>query len=220
MLFRSRELIERSWPVLASHEVNAIRRDLGENPATSIWLWGQGRMPSLPRFRDQYGVNGAVIAAVDLVRGIGRLIGWDLIDVEGATGYLDTNYAGKGQATVDAIDRYDLVAVHVEAADEAGHDGNVDEKVKAIERIDAHVVGPVLARLQSLDEPWRVLIAPDHPTPVARQIHTTDPPPFAMAGQGIVGVLKKPFTEDNARESDLHIDRGHELMEFFLHGNR
>ena len=211
-----RELIERSWEVLADHEVNQVRSDLGENPATSIWLWGQGHMPTLPSFRDRFGCQGAVIAAVDLVRGMGRLIGWDLIDVSGATGYLDTNYVGKGQATVDALDRYDFVVVHVEAADEAGHDGNVEEKIKALERIDEHVVGPVLEKLRSFGDDWRVLIAPDHPTPVRSQIHTIEPPPFAMAGKNVNNVLRKPFAEINAMESDLHIERGHELMEFFL----
>jgi 2,3-bisphosphoglycerate-independent phosphoglycerate mutase len=161
-------------------------------------------------------MSGAVVAAVDLIRGIGTLIGWEIIDVEGATGYLDTNYAGKGKATVEAIGRHDFVAVHVEAPDEAGHDGNADEKVKAIERIDEHVVGPVLEELRGLNDYWKVLVAPDHPTPVQTKVHTADPPPFCMAGKGVVSVMRRPFTEANADESDLHIERGHELMEYFL----
>ena len=211
-----RDLMERSQPILGEHEVNQVRRDLGENPATSIWLWGHGHMPTLPRFGEQFGLSGAVVAAVDLVRGVGRLIGWQLSDVEGATGYLDTNYAGKGEAAVEALDRYDLVTVHVEAPDEAGHDGNAQEKIKALERIDAHVVGPVLEKLRSFGEEWRVLIAPDHPTPVSSKVHTSDPPPFCMAGKGIKTVTGQPFTEADAADSGMHVERGHELMEFFL----
>ncbi len=211
-----KDLIARSQQLLTDHEVNQVRADLGENPANSIWLWGHGRMPQLPSFRRRFNLSGAVVAAVDLIRGIGTLIGWEIVDVEGATGYLDTNYAGKGAATVAAIDRHDFVAVHVEAPDEAGHDGNAVEKVKALERIDQHVVGPVLEKLRSLGQDWKILIAPDHPTPVRSKVHTAQPPPFCMAGQGVVSIMRQPFTEANADHSDLHIERGHELMEYFL----
>jgi 2,3-bisphosphoglycerate-independent phosphoglycerate mutase len=213
---RIRQLMARAEQILADHDVNHVRRDLGENPATAIWLWGHGRLPQLPRFRERFGLRGAVVAAVDLVRGIGTLLGWQVIDVEGATGYLDTNYAGKGAAAVRALDDYDLVVVHVEAADEAAHDGNLQEKITAIERIDQHVVGPVLHKLQGFGQDWKILIAPDHPTPVRSMVHTTDPPPFCMAGKGVVGVFARPFSEANAAASDLHIERGHELMEYFL----
>jgi len=214
-----RVLMARSQPILASHPVNEVRRELGENPATSIWLWGQGPMPRLDRFRQRYGLSGAAIGAVDLFRGIATCIGWSLIDVPGATGFIDTNYCGKGEAAVQALNEYDFVAVHIEAPDEAGHMGNCAEKIKAIEQIDQHIVGPVLAKLRTFDE-WRILVAPDHPTPLDRKTHTADPPPFCMAGTGVVGVYRETFNEANAARSDLQVDRGYALMEYFLRFGR
>jgi 2,3-bisphosphoglycerate-independent phosphoglycerate mutase len=208
-------IMERARAILANHDVNLVRRDLGENPATDIWLWGQGRPKPLEPFIKRFGISGALIAAVDLPRGIARSLGMDLIDVPGATGYVDTNYAGKGAAAVDALGRYDLVIVHVEAPDEAGHQGDLDAKVRAIEQIDEHVVGPLLEALRRFDK-WRILIAPDHPTPIRVRTHTSTPPPFCMAGYAVPGVLKRPFSESAAAASDLHVDPGHELMEYFL----
>jgi 2,3-bisphosphoglycerate-independent phosphoglycerate mutase len=193
-----------------------VRLDLGQSPATHIWPWGAGRKPDLAPFAERFGLSGAVIGAVDLIRGIGKLIGWDLIDVEGATGYIDTNYAGKGQAAIEALDRYDLVVVHIEAPDEAGHAGDVAAKVAAIESIDKHIVGPVLKKLKSFDH-WRILVAPDHLTPCAVRTHDEDPVPFAMAGSEVTHVFERPYNEKSAREADLHIEDGHELMEYFLH---
>jgi len=213
MLVRS--LMERSQEVLESHEINQIRRDLKENPATSIWLWGQGGKPELPSFYDRFGIHGSAITAVDLIRGLSLSIGWSLIEVEGATGYIDTNYQGKGQAAVKALDEVDIITIHVEAPDEAGHDGDAKEKIKALEQIDEHVVGPVLEKLCSFDN-WRVLCLPDHPTPICKKTHTADAVPFCMAGTGVVPDRWGIFTEEQGRESDLHIDPGHELMEFFL----
>jgi len=210
-----RDLMQRSQPVLADHEVNQIRRDLGENPATSIWLWGQGTMPRLPSFYKRFGIHGAAITAVDLIRGIASCVGWKLIEVEGATGYLDTNYSGKGAAAVAALDEVDFVAVHVEAPDEAGHNGDAAAKVQALEQIDEHVVGPLLEKLTSYDA-WRVLCLPDHPTPVGVRTHTSQPVPFCMAGTGVAADRATRFTEAAGAESDLHIDPGHELMEYFL----
>ena len=212
-----RSMMERSVAVLGGHEVNTVRRDLAENPATHIWLWGEGKMPELPAFAQRFGIRGAAITAVDLVRGLSRLIGWDVIEVEGATGYVDTNFAGKGQAAVDALDHCDLVCVHVEATDEAGHNAAVADKVKALEQIDAHIVGPVLRKLQSFGDDWRILVMPDHPTPCKLRTHTGDPVPFAIAGLRVGGgVLDVPFTEESAATGDLHVEHGHELMEFFL----
>jgi len=210
-----RELMERAGEVLASHEVNQVRRDLGESPATSIWLWGQGAMPRLPSFRKRFGIQGAAITAVDLIRGLAISVGWKLIEVDGATGYLDTNYAGKGEAACKALDEVDLVAVHIEAPDEAGHNGDPVAKTRALERIDEHIVGPLLEKLEGFDA-WRVLCLPDHPTPVRIKTHTADPVPFAMAGVGIVPDEAAEFTEKAGADSDLHIDPGHELMEYFL----
>jgi 2,3-bisphosphoglycerate-independent phosphoglycerate mutase len=211
------EIMDRAAELLADHEVNVVRRDLEENPATNIWLWGQGRVRPLQLLTEQFNLRAASIAGVDLARGITKLIGFDQIAVEGATGYLDTNYAGKGSAAVEALDRYDLVLVHVEAPDEAGHLGDAEEKVRAIECVDTYVAGPLLEKLRTLDA-WKMLIVPDHPTPVRLRTHTATPPPFCLAGTGVLPVLRKPFTESNAADSDLHISPGHELMEFFLRG--
>jgi len=212
-----RTLILRSQAVLSEHEINMVRRDLGENPATSIWLWGQGKMPQLPSFAQRFGRRGAAITAVDLVRGLSRLIGWDIIEVPGATGYIDTNYAGKGAAAAEAIDKYDLVLVHIEAPDEAGHSADFQAKVKAIHQIDEFVVGPVLDKLRSFGEDWRILVMPDHPTPCGVRTHTPDPVPFALAGKQIGGgVVQAPFTEQTAAASDLYIPHGYEIMEYFL----
>lgn len=211
-----RTLIDRSRQILTEHEINTVRRDLGENPASSIWLWGQGKMPTLPSFVDRFGLKGSAITAVDLVRGLAKLIGWDRIDVPGATGYVDTDYAGKGAAAGEALDKYDLVCVHVEAPDEAGHNRDVAGKLRAIEQIDRYVVGPVLERLRAEGDDWRILVLPDHPTPCMRRTHTPEPVPFAIAGKRIEAVLKTPFTEADAAESDMHIEPGYELMEYFL----
>ncbi len=211
-----RTLILRSRDILGRSEINTVRRDLGENPATSIWLWGQGRMPRIPAFSKRHGIDGAAITAVDLIRGLARLIGWETIEVEGATGFLDTNYAGKGAAAVEALNEKDLVFVHIEAPDEAGHNADIKGKVQAITQIDKHIVGPVLKRLRDEGDDWRMLVMPDHPTPVSVRTHTTAPVPFALAGKRIENVVGGPFCEETAENSDLHVTRGCEMMEFFL----
>ena len=211
-----RTLIQRSEAILAEHEVNRVRRDLGENPATHIWLWGQGKMPQLPSFAERFGVSGAAISAVDLVRGLATVIGWDFIDVPGATGFVDTNYAGKGAAAIEALSDHDVVFVHVEAPDEAGHQADAKGKLHAIEQIDRHIVGPLLEHLRGGDDQWRMLVLPDHPTPIPVRTHTADPVPFAIAGEGMPSVVERTFSEAAAAESDLHIARGCELMEYFL----
>ena len=210
------DLIKRSQALFADHEINKVRRDLGENPASSIWLWGQGTMPDLDAFEKRYGIQAAAITAVDLVRGVARLIGWECIDVPGATGFVDTNYAGKGAAAVKALDDLDLVFVHVEAPDEAGHAADAKAKIHAIEQIDEHVVGPVLERLKAEGDDWRILVLPDHPTPCSVRTHTREPVPFAMAGKRVEAVIHEPFNENTAADSDLHVDRGCDLMEYFL----
>ena len=213
---RVREIMERASEIVAGHDVNLVRQDLGEVPATAIWLWGQGVMPILQRFRQRYGVRGAVIAAVDLIRGLGKLLGWAIIDVPGATGFLDTDYAAKGRYAVKALDEYDLVTVHIEAPDEAGHMGDAAAKVEALERIDEQIVGPVLEKLRSFDR-WRILVAPDHPTPVGLRTHTATAPPFCMAGTDVPrGLTQAVFCERMARQSDFHVEQGHELMDHFL----
>ncbi len=211
-----RNLVDRSQSILEGHDVNIVRRDLGENPATSIWLWGEGKMPSLPSFSESYGLRGCAITAVDLVRGVSKLIGWDIVDVPGATGYLDTNYAGKGERAIGALNSHDLVFVHIEAPDEMGHAANLPGKIEAIENIDRHIVGPLLDHFREGSEPWRVMVLPDHPTPIALRTHTHDPVPFAIAGEGVKAVRTCRFTEANANAGDLQVDRGCDLMEYFL----
>jgi 2,3-bisphosphoglycerate-independent phosphoglycerate mutase len=210
-----RELMSRARKVLEHHDVNQKRRDQGKLPATSIWLWGQGGLPNLPSFESRFGLRGACVAAVDLIRGIAKLVGWPLLAVDGATGYLDTNYKGKGQRTVEALDDFDLVCVHIEAPDEAGHNGDAAAKVQAIEQIDEHIVGPILQVLRGLDG-WKCLVIPDHPTPVARRTHTATPPPFCMAGSSIEPDAHLEFCEISAETSKLHLATGHELMDYFL----
>lgn len=213
---RLRIIMDKARKIVSQHDVNHVRKDLGELPATDIWLWGQGMVPILARFRQRFGVRGAVIAAVDLIRGLGKLLGWTLIDVPGATGYLDTDYAAKGRAAVKALDEFDLVTVHIEAPDEAGHAGDIAEKVAALERIDEHIVGPVLEKLRTFPK-WRILVSPDHPTPIRIKTHSATPPPFCMAGSDVVRVVSHArLTERLAAQSDLHIEQGHELMEYFL----
>jgi len=209
------DLMARSQQLFTGHDINKVRMDLGENQVSSIWLWGQGKRAQMERFEKRFGLRGAAITAVDLVRGLAKLIGFDLIDVPGATGFVDTNYQGKGTAAVEALEKYDIVFVHVEAPDEAGHNGNAEMKKKAIEQIDRHIVGPVLDALRRRDS-WRILVMPDHPTPVRTGAHSGEPVPFAMAGTGVKGILHKGFSEANAAQSGFSIDNGFELMEYFL----
>ena len=210
-----KELIAQSVQFFENHPINRVRKDLKENPVTSIWLWGQGQRAYLEKFSKVYGKAGVAITAVDLVRGLAKLIGFDLIRVEGATGYLDTNYAGKGQAAIEALKKYDFVLVHIEAPDEAGHNGSPHQKKKAIEMIDKHIVGPVYEAVRQY-ETWRILVMPDHPTPVEQRCHCNQPVPFAMAGTSVTGVLHKPFGETNSFASSFRIEKGADLMEYFL----
>lgn len=212
---RATRIMALARAVLAEHPINAVRRDLGENSATDIWLWGQGRAARLTPFAEKFGLRGATIAAVDLIRGIAKCAGMTVLDVPGATGFLDTDYAAKGRAACMALDSFDLVVVHIEAPDEAGHLGDIAAKVKAIEEIDKHVVGPVLTKLRTFSR-WRVLVSPDHPTPVEKRVHTNDPPPFCMAGTGIERTLDEGFSEVAARRSGVVVDPGCELMRMFL----
>jgi 2,3-bisphosphoglycerate-independent phosphoglycerate mutase len=210
------ELMQRSGPLFAEHAVNQARIAEGRKPATNIWLWGQGKSPVLPSFEERFGLRGAMITAVDLLRGLAALMGWDRIEVDGATGYLDTNYAGKGQAGVDALDEFDIVCVHVEATDEASHEGRVDEKIKALEAIDQHVVGPLLQKLKTFPE-YRLLVLPDHPTPCSTKKHSHGMVPLAVCGSGIDS-SNASYSEHSAAQSGKSFARGWEMMDAFLHG--
>jgi len=209
------DLMARSQQLFTNHDINKVRRDLGENQVSSIWLWGQGKKAQMERFQKRFGIKGAAITAVDLVRGLAKLIGFDLIDVPGATGFIDTNYQGKASAAIEALEKYDIVFIHIEAPDEASHSGNAEMKKMAIEQVDKHIVGPVLDALQKY-ESWRILVMPDHPTPVRTCSHSAKPVPFAMAGDSVSGILHTTFGETNAAKSGFRIDNGFELMEYFL----
>jgi 2,3-bisphosphoglycerate-independent phosphoglycerate mutase len=210
-----RSLMERSRAVLAEHPVNRAHVAAGKRQATQVWLWGQGRAPSLQPFAEVYGKRGAIISAVDLVRGVGVLLGWKRIDVPTATGYLDTDYPAKGRAGVAALAENDLVCVHVEAPDEASHEGKADEKVKALEQIDRHIVGPLLEALPRYGE-WRILVSPDHRTPLRTRAHAHGAVPFAIAGTGIAAKRQSSYDEAVADSAELALERGHELMRLFL----
>jgi 2,3-bisphosphoglycerate-independent phosphoglycerate mutase len=210
-----RTLMAKSRAVLDGHPVNQARRARGERPATQIWLWGQGRAPHLRPFAEVYGKRGAIVSAVDLVRGVGVLLGWTRIDVPGATGYLDTDYAAKGRYGVQALKDHNLVCVHVEAPDEASHEGNADAKVKALEEIDRHIVGPLLEALAPYGD-WRILVSPDHRTPLRTRAHAHGAVPFGMAGWGIARGGQPAYDEVVAAAAGLAFDRGHELMRRFL----
>ncbi|MFA5252174.1 MAG: cofactor-independent phosphoglycerate mutase [Phycisphaerae bacterium] len=209
------DLIGRSQQLFINHDINKIKKDLGENQVSSIWLWGQGKRARMESFEKRFGLKGAAITAVDLARGLSMLIGFDLISVPGATGFVDTNYQGKASAAIEALKKYDIVFIHIEGPDEAGHTGSIELKKKAIEQIDKYIVGPVLNALQGYEK-WRILVLPDHPTPVEKRAHSGEPVPFAMAGTGVKGILNATFSEANAAKSGIKIENGFELMEYFL----
>ncbi len=209
------DLMARSQQLFVNHDINKVRKDLGENQVSSIWLWGHGKKARMESFQKRFGLKGAAITAVDLVRGLSKLIGFDLIEVPGATGFVDTNYQGKASAAIEALDKYDLILIHIEAPDEAGHSGSIETKIKAVELIDKHIVGPVYQALQKY-ESFRILVAPDHPTPIKSRAHSPAPVPFAMAGDNVKGILHTTFGETNADKSGFRIENGFELMEYFL----
>ncbi len=209
------ELMRDSLKLFAKHPVNAARIGQGKLPATNIWLWGQGRAPALRPFAELYGKRGAMITAVDLLRGLAALLGWERIEVPGATGYLDTDYAAKGRYAVEALKRTDVVCVHVEATDEASHEGNCAAKIQALEEIDRHIVGPVLAALRAGGE-YRILITPDHPTPVRTKTHSHGFVPFAMAGAGVRADDNRTYDDVTAGRSELAFPDGWKLMGHFL----
>ncbi len=208
-------LMEESSAIFAEHPVNAARRAAGKSPATNIWLWGLGRTPRLQPFEKVYGVRGTMITAVDLLRGLAALIGWGRIEVPGSTGYVDTDYAAKGSFAIDALRKTDLICVHVEATDEASHMGNTEEKIKSLEQIDEHIVAPLHAALKQQGE-YRILISPDHPTPIRLKTHSHGPVPFAIAGAGIQPDVATTYDEVAADKSGLAFEDGWRLMGHFL----
>ncbi len=209
------DLIRASKPVLESHEINIKRRKDGKNQANLIWPWGQGKAPSMPSFNKLYSASGSMISAVDLLKGIGRYAGLDVIDVPGATGYLDTNFSGKAAYAIEALKARDFVLVHVEAPDEAGHMGNIEAKIRAIEDFDEKVVGGMLNELASLGE-YRILVLPDHPTPISVRTHTREPVPFAIYSSIERADYVDRFDESAAKEGIFGLVEGHNLMKLLM----
>ena len=211
------EIIARSQGVLKDHPMNARRIKAGKKPATSAWLWGQGVAPAMPRMKDRFGVTGSIISAVDLMKGIGIYAGLEVIKVPGVTGYIDTNYKGKAEYALASLEKKDFVCVHIEAPDEAGHNGNLKDKLRAIEDFDGEVVGRVLAGIEKFDE-YRILALTDHPTPVKLKTHTADPVPFALCTdslkRGNRGSAK--FCERTAGETGVLIEDCQTLIEEFF----
>lgn len=209
------QLMSDSVPLFAEHPVNVARRKAGKPAATNVWLWGQGKAPALESFEKVYGRTGAMITAVDLLRGLAALIGWKRIEVPGATGYLDTDYAAKGRYAIDALKDTDIICVHVEATDEASHEGRGDAKIKALEEIDRHIVGPLNAALKAQGD-HRILVTPDHPTPLRTKTHSHGFVPFAIAGSGVVPSGAKTYDEPTAAASALSFEDGWKMMRYFL----
>lgn len=211
------ELMEKSCEILKDHPVNLKRISEGKRPANAIWLWGQGSRPSLPLFEKLYGVKGSVISAVDLLKGIGICAGMNTPDVEGATGYIDTNFEGKAQKAVEELENgSDFVYIHIEAPDECGHRNEPENKVKAIELIDSRVLPIVLEALEKYDD-YKVMILPDHPTPIVTGTHASDPVPFMIyhkKGEKDSGV--DSINEETASKTGIFIEEGPSLMGRFL----
>ncbi len=212
-----RKMMLDSVDILEDHPVNRERIRNGKNPANSVWFWGQGKRPALPTFREKYGISGSLISAVDLTRGLGICAGFEILDVPGITGYLDTNYKGKADAALDSLKRVDFVYIHVESPDEAGHSGRYKDKIKAIEDFDALVVGTVMKDAERLGE-YRILLLPDHPTPIELRTHTADPVPFVLFDSRKARRNEGAEFSEKMLELDdlLSFEEGHRLMDYFI----
>jgi 2,3-bisphosphoglycerate-independent phosphoglycerate mutase len=205
-----RELMARSESVLRDHPVNVARRARGDIPATMIWLfWGSGRIPDMPAFKEAYGLDAAVISGVDIVRGLARMTGAEVLDVPGVTGDMDNDYVAQANGALEALVRYDIVVIHIEATDEAAHAGSIEDKVDAVQKVDKEIV----SRLRSWDEDaLRVLILPDHATPIETQTHIGDPVPFVLWGPGFRASGARRFTETEARDTGVFVEEGYDIM--------
>ena len=209
-------LMNSSQMVLYNHPQYKKRAAENKLPANSVWFWGQGKAPKMESYRERFGLSGAVISAVDLIKGIGVYAGLEIVTVEGATGYVNTNYRGKADAALEALDRVDYVYLHVEAPDEASHSGNLKDKITAIERFDELVVGPVLEGIKKFGE-FRILCMPDHPTPVKLMTHTAAPVPFIIySGEMEERQSQSGYDEDSAKATGLYVDNGFKLMETMM----
>jgi 2,3-bisphosphoglycerate-independent phosphoglycerate mutase len=209
------KIMKESQELLEKHPVNKERIKAGKNPANMIWLWGQGVKPEMPLFKEKYGLNGATITGVDLIKGLGVYLGLTNIDVPGATGYFDTDYDAKAKYAINALDENDLVFVHVEAPDEAGHAGDIKEKIKGIENIDHKIVGKLLDELPKFDD-YAISVLPDHATPIKVKTHTVDPIPYAMCSTGGVKDDVSQYNEFSAKKGSLGTIEGYKFMNNFL----
>lgn len=210
------KLIEDSYEILDNHPVNRRRRDEGHLPANMIWFWGESRLPNIPAFFSKFGKTGAVVAAVDLIKGLGRMVGLKVIDVPGATGYVDTNYLGKGQAAVAALDNADFVWVHVEAPDESGHEKDIEKKIRAIEDCDNMVLGTILNGVNKKNHDVRILLMPDHPTPISTGSHSTEKVPFMLFDSTRPERNILPMDERAVHDTTLIVDDAPDLMKMLL----
>lgn len=211
------DLMKKSAQLLKAHPINQARIKAGKRPATSLWFWGEGTKPSLEIFEKRYGVKGAIISAVDLLKGIGKLSDMQVIEVEGATGNYDTNFIGKAQACINALKNgVDYVYIHMEAPDECGHHGDVEHKIFSIEEIDKKVVKPVWEYLKTSGEDYKILVCPDHPTPLCKMTHVSDPVPFVLYDSRSAQNGVKSYTEQNAKNTGVFVDSGIRLMQKFL----
>jgi 2,3-bisphosphoglycerate-independent phosphoglycerate mutase len=213
-------LMGKAKKVLSDFPVNRKRLEAGKKPANAIWLWGQGKAPALLPMTERFGLKGSVISAVDLTKGIGSYAGLEIVNVPGATGYLDTNYRGKAEYALREISRKDFVYVHLEAPDEASHNGNLKDKIRAIEDFDRKIVGPILRGLEEIGD-FRVLALPDHPTPIVLKTHSPEPVPFVVFSSEHSGTSPQKerfFDETCAQKTGLLLEKGHELMEKFIRG--
>ncbi len=212
------KLMNDSVALFDNHPVNQARAAAGKPTASNIWLWGQGKQPNLPQFAELHQVQGAMITAVDLLRGIAALIGWQRIEVPGATGYTDTDYAAKGRYAIEALKDVDLICVHVEATDEASHEGDAAAKIAALEAIDQQIVGPLHDALKTQGD-YRILISPDHPTPIRTKTHSHGFVPWAIAGTGIGADSAASYDEPTAQRSAQSYDAGWQMMSYFLNSH-
>ncbi len=213
-------LMEEAKKILSPRSVEQDRQKIGKKSANAIWLWGQGRAPSLLPMTERFGLRGSVISAVDLMKGIGFYAGLEIMNVPGATGYLDTNYGGKTECALREISQKDLVYVHLEAPDEASHNGNLKDKIRAIEDFDRKIVSPIVKGLRKYPD-FRLMVLPDHPTPITLKTHSSEPVPFSIfsaADRGKPSKKDRSFDEVSASKTRLFVEKGHELMEKLIRG--
>ena len=209
-----REITLKSYDILKNHPVNVSRRERGLRPANSVWLWGEGRKPNFDSFESRFRIKGAVVSAVDLLKGLGKCAGLEVLNVEGATGTYITNYEGKVEAALDFLrNRGDFVYIHMEGPDECGHRHEIDNKVTAIESIDAKVAGPILKVCREEFKDFRILVMPDHPTPLDLRTHTHDPIPFTIYGSDIKTRSGLPYNESTGASTGLYCEKGYNLIE-------